>query len=177
MLQEGDLVVGEIEIYDNTGNLLARDKLITKLGIGLFNKQIEKDLINKDEQKEIILEYNEENNPFGKRKPELIRLVKISEFRKRGINPIPGLIVNINGFPAVILSVSGGRVLVDFNNPLAGKKIKIVVKDIKKLDKKEWIKEFANYLGLSQFVEEKEGKIVITNELLKATLEKLGISL
>ena len=172
------MIVGEIEIYDKeTNNLLVKEKIITKLGTGFFNRKIEHDLVGRNENSEISLEYDINSNPFGKRKPELIRLVKISEFRKRGINPIPGLIVNINGFPAIILSVSSGRVLVDFNNPLAGKNIKVIIKNIRKPEKKEWIKELANYLGLSKFVEEKEGKLIITNEFLKATLKKLGVTL
>jgi len=177
MLQENDLIVAELEVYDKNNNLLAREKMIAKLGSGFFNKRIEQDLIGKDENKEITLEYDVENNPYGKRNPSLVRLVPLREFYKRGIKPIPGLVVTINGLPAVILSISGGRVLVDFNHPLAGKELVIKVKDIKKLDKKEWVKELANYLGMGQYVEEKEGKLIVTNEFLRSLLDKLGVKL
>ncbi len=58
---------------------------------------------------------------YGNRDPNLVKLIPMSAFKKAGINPAPGVIVEIDGFPARVLSVSGGRVQVDFNHELAGK--------------------------------------------------------
>ncbi len=58
---------------------------------------------------------------YGERIPELVRLVPLSAFKNSGIKPAPGMVVNIDGYPARVLSVSGGRVRVDFNHELAGK--------------------------------------------------------
>lgn len=58
---------------------------------------------------------------FGKRDPSLIKLVSMNEFRKHNTKPVPGMIVEADNRRARVLSVSGGRVRVDFNHPLAGK--------------------------------------------------------
>ena len=58
---------------------------------------------------------------FGARNPKLIRLVPIAEFIKHNTKPQPGMFVQADRFRGKVLSVSGGRVKVDFNNPLAGK--------------------------------------------------------
>ncbi|MDI6806692.1 MAG: peptidylprolyl isomerase [Candidatus Aenigmarchaeota archaeon] len=81
----------------------------------------------------------EPKDAFGERRDELIKLFNIAMFKERGIDPFPGASVTINGLPGRILSVSGGRVKVDFNHPLAGKPIiyEVEVKEeIKNLEEK-----------------------------------------
>ena len=74
---------------------------------------------------------------FGERNPDLIVIIPEREFRKRGIRPYPGLPIEADGRTGRVLSVSAGRVQVDFNHPLAGKtlvyKVKLVdeLKDMK----------------------------------------------
>ena len=74
---------------------------------------------------------------FGKKNAKLLKIVPITSFHKQKINPFPGLQVNMDGFMGVIKAVSGGRVIVDFNHPLAGRDItyeitvKRVVTDVK----------------------------------------------
>ncbi|MDK2908291.1 MAG: hypothetical protein PWQ87_749 [Candidatus Woesearchaeota archaeon] len=78
------------------------------------------------EGKEVGKEYNIELNPedaFGKRLPEAIKLVSLAQFRKHKLNPSQGMEIEIDGKRGVVKSVSGGRVLVDMNHPLAGKKL------------------------------------------------------
>ena len=58
---------------------------------------------------------------FGKRDFKLIRLVSIAEFRKHGTKPVPGMFIEADNRRGRVLSVSGGRVRVDFNHPLSGK--------------------------------------------------------
>ena len=58
---------------------------------------------------------------FGQRDPKLIQLVHIREFKKQGINPHPGMIVQIKGKQGKVLTVNGGRVKVDYNDEYAGK--------------------------------------------------------
>src|SRR3989344_3461307 len=68
----------------------------------------------------------------GKKYPKLLQLISMSQFRKQKINPYPGLPVNIDNLMGVVRTISPGRVIVDFNHPLAGKhilyKIKILMK-------------------------------------------------
>ena len=61
------------------------------------------------------------DDAFGPRNPKLIQLVPIKEFRKQGMNPVPGMKINSEGTTGKILTVNGGRVKVDFNHELAGK--------------------------------------------------------
>ena len=57
---------------------------------------------------------------FGERQSELVKLIPLSEFQKQGLNPVVGMPIDIDGTPARVQSVSGGRVRVDFNPELAG---------------------------------------------------------
>jgi len=71
---------------------------------------------------------------FGKRNPKLVKLMSESEFRKRDKKPQMGMIVDIGNLRGRVISVSGGRVKVDFNHPLAGK---ILVYDLEIKEKIE----------------------------------------
>ncbi len=89
------------------------------LGEDMFLKGIEEYLVGKD-----IGKYKIELTPekaFGPRNSKLIQLIPMKVFREQQTQPVPGLMFNFDGRPAKILSVSGGRVMADFNNPLAGK--------------------------------------------------------
>jgi len=71
---------------------------------------------------------------FGERNPALVRVLPESEFRRRGIEPYPGQLINIDDATAVVRSVSSGRVMVDFNHLLAGETLSYEVKVIEKLE-------------------------------------------
>ena len=74
---------------------------------------------------------------FGPRKPNLIKIIPLSVFLEKQINPYPGLVLNMDGVIARISSVSGGRVTTDFNSTLSGKTIIYTFKIIKKVENKE----------------------------------------
>lgn len=58
---------------------------------------------------------------FGERDQSKVRLLPLRRFTREGVNPVPGMQVQVNGRPAIVRSVGAGRVQVDFNHPLAGK--------------------------------------------------------
>ncbi|MBW2964197.1 peptidylprolyl isomerase [Candidatus Woesearchaeota archaeon] len=60
---------------------------------------------------------------FGKKDGKLMKLVPTGVFKKQGINPVTGLQVNIDGSVGTIRTVTGGRTIVDFNHPFAGKEV------------------------------------------------------
>lgn len=60
---------------------------------------------------------------FGKKDASQLKIVPMPVFKKEKINPVAGLQVSIDGMFGVVKSVSGGRVIVDFNHPLAGKDV------------------------------------------------------
>ena len=65
---------------------------------------------------------------FGQKNPDLISVVPTSYFDKDKVSPIPGMIVNINNKEGMVKSVGAGRVIVDFNHPLAGRDLKYHIK-------------------------------------------------
>jgi FKBP-type peptidyl-prolyl cis-trans isomerase SlyD len=62
---------------------------------------------------------------YGKRKKELIKTFSKSSFDEQKIRAVVGMTYDFNGMYGQVKSVIGGRVMVDFNNPLSGKEIKI----------------------------------------------------
>lgn len=76
---------------------------------------------------------------FGERMEELVKIIPESVFKDQNIEPVPGYYVNIGGLRGRIISVSGGRVKVDFNHPLAGKTLEYeieIVREVKNEDEK-----------------------------------------
>ncbi len=98
------------------------------VGKGFVVKGLDEDL----EGKEINKEYEitlDADSAFGKRDSRLIKVFNIKEFIKQKIEPYVGQIINFeDGSYAKVLSVNGGRVRLDFNHPLAGRRIKYTYK-------------------------------------------------
>ncbi len=65
---------------------------------------------------------------FGVKKQELVKVMPLSDFRKREIEPYPGMRLDLDDATATVKSVSSGRVIVDANHPLAGEKITCEIK-------------------------------------------------
>lgn len=57
---------------------------------------------------------------FGPKQAELVRMMSDKELRHAGVQPRIGLVLNIDGVQARVKSVAPGRVMLDFNHPLAG---------------------------------------------------------
>ncbi len=57
---------------------------------------------------------------FGKRDPKNIKTFSAREFLKQNVKPRPGMTIRVKGRLATVQKVSGGRVRVDMNHPLAG---------------------------------------------------------
>lgn len=85
---------------------------------------------------------------FGKKSTANIQLVPVKMFTKENIRPFPGLQVNVDDRIGVIRTVSGGRIMVDFNHPLSSKDV-IYECDIKRIitDKKEQVTAFFDLMG------------------------------
>ena len=78
---------------------------------------------------------------FGERSKDLVRVMPLSDFRKRDVEPVPGMQIDIDGATATVVSVNSGRVMIDANHPLAGETITCDVKVVSKIDdQKEKIK-------------------------------------
>ena len=136
--------------------------LIYCLGEGMFLGGVDDSLIGKEIGKHIIGLSSEK--AFGKRLRELVKMIPIKIFFQHKINPVQGAMLNFDGKMGKVLSVSGGRVLVDFNHPLAGKEV-IYEINVKKIvqDIDEKIKAFNVFIfkqDLKFSVEQKEKKVI-----------------
>ncbi len=136
------------------------------LGQGMFLKGIEDFLVSKSHD---LADYEIELSPekgFGNRSSKLVQIMPIKFFREQNLNPIQGATFNFDGRMGKILTTSGGRVIVDFNSPLAGKEVVYKVKVLRKVeDLKEKIKSFIDFLFRKDFeFEVKEKKLIIKAE-------------
>ena len=70
---------------------------------------------------------------FGERRKELVKTIPLKIFREKKINPYPGMILAMDENLVRIITVSGARVMADFNNPLAGKELVYKFKIVRKI--------------------------------------------
>ncbi|HLC49925.1 MAG TPA: peptidylprolyl isomerase [Candidatus Nanoarchaeia archaeon] len=101
--------------------------IVVCIGENAIMKSLEDQIVGKETGKNYTFSINAED-AFGKKDAKMIQLIPMSKFRQQKIQPIPGLQLNIDGSFGVVRTVSGGRCLVDFNHPLAGKDLVYEVK-------------------------------------------------
>lgn len=140
MINKGDFVeldyIGKVketnEVFDVTKaeeakkSSLFNEKAVYRpaiicIGQNMIVKGIDEFLLGKD-CKNYSLELQPEQ-AFGKKNVKLIKMLPLSVFTKKNIKPFPGLQLDFDGMMGTIKSVSGGRVVVDFNHPLAGRTV------------------------------------------------------
>jgi len=115
---------------------------------------------------------------FGKKRADLVRMIPQKRFEEQKIQPMPGLRLNIDGAVGIIKSVSGGRIVVDFNHPLAGRDVFYDIK-VNRLvsDKKEQVTALMRVLlGMREPKVElngKKAKVILPVELPKELLDAL----
>jgi peptidylprolyl isomerase len=71
---------------------------------------------------------------FGQRDPEKVKRISLRHLAEKGINPTLGMRVEYDGKMATVRALGAGRVLLDFNPPLAGKTLVYEVTVQKKLE-------------------------------------------
>lgn len=124
--------------------------------------------MNIGEKKTIELE---PKDAFGERDPANIRVVTKNLFKKQDMEPKQGMVIDFSGVKGRVQSVSAGRVMVDFNNPLAGKKLVYELEITEKIETpEEQVKAILEFFGVDN------AKVTITGKT--ADLEaKLPIEL
>ncbi|MBD3262845.1 peptidylprolyl isomerase [Candidatus Woesearchaeota archaeon] len=173
-------VKGSNQIFDVTNADLAKKEgayqenrtykpLVVCLGAGHLLKGVDKQLTGKEIGKEYEFNVSPEQG-FGHRNPKHIKLTSLTQFKKKGINPIPGQRLAIDGAVASIRSVTGGRVIIDFNHPLAGRTLHYKIKINKKVtDTKEKI---SGIISLLTKLEDSDYTITISDKEIKINLKK-----
>ena len=138
------------------------EPVVVKLGIGQLLPGLDAFLQGKQPGNyEVTLKAEE---AFGKKDPKLLKLVPLTAFGKEAKQLEPGMPVTIGEQHATVKNISGGRVIVDFNHPLAGKTVHyslqlhgFVTDNKKKVDA-----VLKAMLGTSLPVAEEEGKIIVS---------------
>jgi peptidylprolyl isomerase len=103
---------------------------VVVVGEGRFFQGFEEALAYCKEGEEVEVEVPPEK-AFGPRDPSKIKTFPRRVFERRNVKPEVGKEVRINGELGRILAIEGGRVVVDFNHPLAGKTLKLKLKVVK----------------------------------------------
>jgi len=168
-VKDGDIFDSNIEedlkkMHQGHDHKIEPKPFIFSLGEGMFLKGIDEFLIGKE-----IKDYNLELTPdkaFGERNKDLIQLIPSKVFREQKLNPVKGMMFNFDGRIAKLISVSGGRIIADFNNPLAGKTVEYKIKILKKVeDINKKAKALIEFLFKKELdFEIKDKKIIIKTE-------------
>ncbi len=157
--------------------------LILSVGHKMLPEGFDDDLIGKDapdtkgcaerRAKEYTINLKPEQ-AFGKRNPQLVRMVPTKHFHEQKIDPVRGMQLNLDGQLVKVLSSDRGRTLVDFNNPLAGKPVTYTYKINKTItDQKEKINALQDFLFRQTFEYEIKDKDT-TNSKESEARENLG---
>jgi len=191
-LKKGDFIeinfIGKIkdsnQIFDLTDEKTAKENniynpkikygsIIICLGEKHVVSGLDQELIGKEIGKEYKIELKPEQ-AFGKKNPKLFQLINTAKFKEQNLKPVPGLQVSVDNMLGIIKSVSGGRTLVDFNHPLAGREVIYEIKILRKIDNdREKLKGLLKLiLGKDVNVKIKDGKATI-DEKVPDQLEKV----
>lgn len=191
-MKKGDFVrinyIGRLEsgeIFDLTDEAVAKkeglynSKIVYKpmpviVGEGFMLPGIDKALlsIGVGEKKEVALEAEE---GFGQRDARLVRTLPKKVFRDQRVEPRPGMVVEFANTRGRIQSVTSGRIRVDFNNPLAGKKLLYAMEITEKIeDPVEKIKALLEFFGAKGDVQIEGGEARITARLPQPLRERVS---
>ena len=154
-LQKGDFILLDYiakvketgEVFDTTIEEIAKKERLYKegeiyepklvvIGEGWVLKALDESLTNMDVGKTETIEIPPEK-AFGARDPEKVRRVPLRHLTAKGITPTLGMRLEYDGKMAVVRAIGAGRVLLDFNPPLAGKTLVYEVTVKKKLETPE----------------------------------------
>jgi peptidylprolyl isomerase len=138
-LQKGDFILINYtakvketnEVFDTTVEETAKKEHLQKegeiveaklvvVGEGWVLKALDDNLTTMDVGTPATVEISPDQ-AFGQRDPEKVKQIHIKKLAEKGINPQLGARIEYGGKNAIIRSVGAGRVLLDFNPPLAGK--------------------------------------------------------
>ena len=155
-LQKGDFILIDYtakvketnEIFDTTNEETAKkehlhkegemhEPLLVAIGEGWVLKALDESLTTMEPNKPATVEIASKD-AFGPRDPEKIKRVPLKQLLAKDVhNPSIGMRIDYNGKMATIRSIGAGRVLLDFNPPLAGRTLIYEVTVNKKLETSE----------------------------------------
>lgn len=158
----------EAKLYRKYVNEAVYEPDVVIIGEGRFFQGFEESLEKCEVGVEREFEIPAEKG-YGPRDPAKVKIYPRRMFEKQNIRPEVGREVRINNEVGRILAVEGGRVIVDFNHPLAGKVLKLKIRVVRVL---EDLVEIVKYLVRRRLrgaklddikidVEKEHGRVVI----------------
>jgi len=116
---------------------------------------------------------------FGKKDAKLIQLIPTARFAKDNVAPSPGMTVSIDSALGVIKTVTGGRTLVDFNHPIAGKRVVYEIKINRKIEDdgakiKAYVGISLNLMDVEVGIKDGSAEIKTAKEIPKEISQELG---
>ena len=154
-LQKGDFILIDYtdkvketnEVFDTTSEETAKKEHLHKegeiyepklvvIGEGWMLKTLDESFTTMEPNKASSVEIPPDK-AFGARDPEKIKRVSLKHLTAKGVNPTIGMRIEYGGKNATIRAIGAGRVLLDFNPPLAGKTLVYEVTVQKKLEANE----------------------------------------
>jgi len=151
-LQKGDFILIDYtakvketgEVFDTTSEETAKKEHLHKegeiyepklvvIGEGWVLKALDESLATMEPAKTTPVEISPEK-AFGSRDPEKVKRIPLRHLTSKGITPSLSMRVEYDGKMATVRAVGAGRVLLDFNPPLAGKTLIYQVTVKKKLE-------------------------------------------
>ena len=153
-LQKGDFILINYtakvketnEVFDTTSEEIAKKEHLYKegeiyepklivIGEGWVLKALDESLTTMEIGKTASVEISPDKG-FGERDPEKVKRVSLKQLTAKGITPTLGTRIEHGGKLATVRAIGAGRVLLDFNPPLAGKTLVYEVTVQKKLETK-----------------------------------------
>lgn len=154
-LQKGDFILLDYvakvketgEVFDTTVEEIAKKERLYKegeiyepklvvIGEGWVLKALDESLTTMEVSKPATVEIPPEK-AFGARDPEKVKRVPLRQLTAKGITPALGMRLEYDNKMAIVRAMGAGRVLLDFNPPLAGKTLVYEVTVQKKLETKQ----------------------------------------
>ncbi len=115
---------------------------------------------------------------FGKKDAKMLKLIPSKKFKEAKIDPFVGLEVNIDNQYGIVRSVSGGRVTVDFNHPLASKDLVYEVEVKRQVTKAdEQVAALLDMIGMHHHGTSMEGEKHVVVKVHEALPQQVAESL
>ena len=166
------------EVFDTTKEDVAKKQgfyrkgatyspLVVCVGEQFLVKGLDECLIGKEIGKEYTVDISPEQG-FGKKDTKLLQMIPANKFRQSDVQPFPGLKVNVDDAIGTIKTVSGGRVMVDFNHPLSGRDLSYTFTVLAVIDnEKRKVDAYFRHLGLENLDISAENGVVTVKMLHK----------
>jgi len=104
------------------------------VGKGFVLKALDEDIVKNTQIGETGILELKPKEAYGMKNKKLIKVLPKSAFDEHKMRPVVGVVYDFNGTYGTVKSIVGGRVMVDFNNPLSGKNIRIEYKVLSKVN-------------------------------------------